>query len=412
MKEHKQMIEENRLGVLSAKAERDYHVYLAHHLEAMQTPSLSNLGTKIDHSLCPDLLRKYVCQLQFPRCHDDTTSTTFTRPIQLHVCYSLCHDVRDSCHLHHRIDCRHHHAELNPDYEPPTEHQLRFDPRYQVADPFVEFYRIDCIDSPPSGWKYIWHYIWYDGPMTVLLYTLSSIVVYIIISKLMGFNMSSPNRRRKVSETSSRSKTNGSGSTPTADVIRARRVEFDSKMNKYEKRYIKYQEIKTAMLQQQEEEMQQLEIKQQQQQQQQQQEAKEEEGSSTSSRSSHPNLLTLQSSISAREQKLVQLDELITSLEDVIQHTVSEMQSNLTNSMSEELHRDDEEDEDEEDDQLLNSTHASVSHHDADEYEEEYETDDSSVKLFGQRRRPVSAYDDRRMVNKGIYHAPVSDEEI
>jgi hypothetical protein len=373
-KSHKKIIHENRIEVLSKKAHTEFEVYMNHHFESSQAhtnvrsvmaTSDANFDGDGSHAECERLLTKYVCQIQFPRCYDDPAYVDEDKPIHLHVCYSLCHEVREACGLEHRIDCRLHHPHLNHQYVSPTEHELKYDPRYQNKDPFAEFWRVDCIESPPSTWKYIFHYLVYGGPGSIAAYTIAALIMYSLIAKIMGLHADSP--------------------TATVAKLRqsraAKRIAFEVKMRKQQKKYIKLQEIKTVMIDQQQQEQDAITSGQQPQQ----------AGKQTGSPSlTSQQLQQLQVSVREREQKLAQLDALIAEMESEIQLAFLHMQQVL----------DDERRENDElgfggpeGERLMAQAEAEL---DGDTNE-----DDAGVKYFGQRRRRVPEAED----------APDDDEE-
>lgn len=248
-KEHQKLVDQNEVSLLSHKASKDFDHLLAHHLDASarRDSSLSDPSyepTLVDgrHSRCEEVLRKYVCQLQFPRCFDDPAYVDAGKAIHLQPCYSLCHEVRSVCNLAHRIDCRHHHQQLNHAWVTPTEHQLKFEGRYQNSDPYAEFWRIDCIDQPPSSWKYLLHYLLYDGPGSIALYTVCALLLYGVMSKLLGLSVDS----------------DVAAVSRLRDERMARRVQFEANLRKKRKKYVRMQEIKTIMIEQQAEEEEQL----------------------------------------------------------------------------------------------------------------------------------------------------------
>lgn len=250
-----QALLDNRLDLLSNRAQAEFELLIGHHLEAANLRADSPGGVRhtaaakgLDPSTvelpnaraCEETLRKYVCQNQFPRCIDDQQYTEPGQPIELHTCYSLCHAVRNTCALAHRLDCVGHHHKLNPLWEQPSEHALRFDPEYaDGADPYAEFWMVDCIDAPPNSWKHLTHYLLYGGPAKWTLFTIAAMVLYACIAALMGFNTESQ----------------------TAVLLklrqerRAKRAAFDQQIRRFQKKYVRLQEIKTVMLEAQAKEM-------------------------------------------------------------------------------------------------------------------------------------------------------------
>ena len=361
-KAHAEIIRENRLEVLSQKAAAHFDLYMNHHLDSHSQQARRNGIFSVlddDHSKCEDLLQKYLCQNQFPRCFDDVSYVS--HPIQLTTCYSLCHQVRDACHLSHRIDCKTHHAVLNNEWIAPTDHELRFDEKYHTPWAYDEFYQVDCIDSPPSTYKYIYHYLLYGGPGKVSAYTIAALLVYAILSKLFGFG------KETTTSVVARLRT----------IRKAKRIVFENKMRKQQKKYIKLQEIKTVLIDQQTAEQESL------------------DHSSSASSSSPQQLHEIQSSIRDRAAKLQQLDELLSALEEEIQLDVLKMQATI-------------EEEQKENEELgfmgesgeaaLAQVEAELSEQEEDgvqitggrDAEEENEAAaEESIKYFGQRRRPV-----------------------
>ena len=250
-----QALRENRLDLLSNRAQAEFEMLLGHHIAATNLRADSPGGVRHtaaakgldpasvelpDSRACEDTLRRYVCQNQFPRCVDDERYTEPGQPIELHTCYSLCHDVRNTCALAHRLDCAGHHHKLNPLWEQPSEHALRFDPQYSDGqDPYAQFWMVDCIDAPPNSWKHLTHYLLYGGPAKWTLFTIAAMILYSLIAALMGFNTESQ----------------------TAVLLklraerRAKRAAFDAKMRRFQKKYVRLQEIKTIMLDAQAKEM-------------------------------------------------------------------------------------------------------------------------------------------------------------
>lgn len=250
-----QALRDNRLDLLSQRAQAEFEMMLGHHVEAVNLRADSPGGVRHtaaakgldpnsaklpDARACEDVLRKYVCQNQFPRCIDDAQYTEPGQPIELHTCYSLCHEVRNTCALAHRLDCVGHHHKLNPLWEQPSEHSLRFDPEYADGqDPYADFWMVDCIDAPPNNWKHLTHYLLYGGPLKWTLFTVAAMVLYTLLAAVMGLNSESQ----------------------TAVLLklrqerRVKRAAFDQQMRRAQKKYVRLQEIKTVMLDAQAKEM-------------------------------------------------------------------------------------------------------------------------------------------------------------
>ncbi len=291
--EHEQLIRENNLhAVLTPRAHSEYlllreaHEKQGHIHESLPGNSrhrLANAGADPytiataplpGDEACDAVLRRYVCQNQFPRCAPSDDSMY---PLQLHTCYALCHSVRDLCHLKHMLVCHGHHTMLDPLHEAPTEHQLKFDPRYtEGRDPYAHFWHVDCIDSPPSRSKHVGLWLLHGGPAAYLAYTVGAVVLFAFASRILGV----------------------SGETTTRMLLkqrrerRRRRAVYDSVMRRAQKRYAKLQEIKTALV-----------------------ESAEADRTALESRPAGSSTPGLRSALQERSSKLSQLDNLLAQLE-------------------------------------------------------------------------------------------------
>jgi len=177
-----------QLHLLSAKAAAEFDVLMDSHLETVRGRAMIG-AHEPDTTRCQQLLQRYVCQIQFPRCFDEGEYAE--NPVHLHACYSLCHDVRIACGLQHRLKCESHHHQLNPKYRPPTEHELLTDERLRFSDPYAEFHLIDCIDAPPTPWKRVKHYVFYGGPAKYTAVLTAAVTLYAVILTVMGLNKDS-----------------------------------------------------------------------------------------------------------------------------------------------------------------------------------------------------------------------------
>ena len=217
--DHESILQRNDLGaVLSARAAAEYSALLAHHDEAAVVAA--NLPGGVRHAAraraisrgaseaeaesaaaatpiprqeqCESLLRRYSCQNQYARCEDRAQyRDALGRPTELHTCYALCHAVRSTCHLSHRLDCRAHHRRLDPLWEQPSEHALRFDPLHS-GDPYAAFWRVDCTDSPPEPWKHLGLFLLHGGPARYLAYAAAAVIIYAMVSVITGLGGDSP----------------------------------------------------------------------------------------------------------------------------------------------------------------------------------------------------------------------------
>jgi hypothetical protein len=252
--EHGALLRENRLDlVLTPRAQAEFDMLRAAHeqagamaeslpggsrhraaaVEGADPDEVANMPLP-GQAECDAVLRRYACQNQFPRCVDDEAYVheSSGRPLQLHTCYALCHEVTQRCHLRQRVDCSAHHARLDPQHTQPSAHELKFDARFKDIDPTAKFWHVDCIDSPPSRAKHSWSWFVHGGPVMYLAYSAAALVLYALASAAMGLR----------------------GESATRVLLRVRRERrhrralFDAAMRRAQKRFVKLQEIKTALL--------------------------------------------------------------------------------------------------------------------------------------------------------------------
>jgi hypothetical protein len=252
--EHGALLRENRLDlVLTPRAQAEFDMLRAAHeqagaiaeslpggsrhraaaVEGADPDEVANMPLP-GQAECDAVLRRYACQNQFPRCVDNEAYVheSSGRPLQLHTCYALCHEATQRCHLRQRVDCSAHHARLDPQHTQPSAHELKFDARFKDIDPTAKFWHVDCIDSPPSRVKHSWSWFVHGGPAMYLAYSAAALVLYALASAAMGLR----------------------GESATRVLLRVRRERrhrralFDATMRRAQKRFVKLQEIKTALL--------------------------------------------------------------------------------------------------------------------------------------------------------------------
>lgn len=252
--DHAELVEAGGgMEVLSARARSQFDLLLSHRAELVRARAAHHpsLGPKDDASeeeaqeACEAALRKYLCNLHFPRCFDDPRQTGVDgRALELHVCYSACHAVRDVCGLAHRVDCRTTHSLLDHEWVEPSEHAQRFSEAFRKGQGYDDFFRVDCVDSPPSGWKYLSDWLVYGGPGRIALYTLSALVLYAILAGLLGLGRE-PSVGMRLAKI-------------RAERV-ARRAVLQGKVDKIARRMGKLSEIKRIMMDAQEAEQSELE---------------------------------------------------------------------------------------------------------------------------------------------------------
>jgi len=298
--EHGRLLRENHLeAVLSPRAEAEYDVLRQAHLEQAAVDEALPGGSRFlaaaagddpasvanlpipGQDECDAVLRRYACQNQYPRCVADEAYLHETgRPIELHTCYALCHEVIQRCHLRHRVNCHVHHARLDPLHVQPSEHVLRFDARFKDTNPTAKFWHVDCIDSPPSTTKHVSKWLLHGGPALYLMYSVAAIVLYAIASAALGLR----------------------GESATKVLLRIRRERrhrrtlYDAAMRRAQRRFVKLQEIKTSLL-----------------------DAQEADQAALSELPDGKATPRLQAAMAERKAKLAQLDNLLEQLEAHVQ---------------------------------------------------------------------------------------------